>query len=339
MPVPATRIALDAMGGDRAPRDIVAGAVAAAREDGHELLLVGQPEAIERELARLGGKPPGIELVAAPDVIGTDEEPVRAVRAKPESSIVVGLDLVRSGRASGFVSAGNTGAVMTAALFGLRRIRGVERPALATLYPTLQGTCLLVDVGANADCRPEQLVQFAIMGAIYLEKALDRPNPRVGLLSIGEEDTKGNALVRDAHALLRSAPINFVGNIEGKDIPRHAADVVVMDGFTGNVVLKVGESAAMFVKELLSQEARRDPLSLLGGLLLQPALRRVGRRVDYDEYGGAPLLGVDGVVAKAHGRSSVKAIRNALRVARHAVEANLVEAIRTGVGTVATASA
>jgi glycerol-3-phosphate acyltransferase PlsX len=238
---------------------------------------------------------------------------------------------VRQGRAKGFVSPGNSGAVYAAAVFGMGRTRGVERPALATLFPTLHGRCLLVDVGANVDCKAEQLLQFGIMGATYFELMCDQPRPRVGLLSNGEEEGKGNAAVREAYDLLRASQLNFVGNVEGKDVAHHLADVVVMDGFVGNVTLKVAEGTGAFVKQLISQEAKKTPLGILGGLLLLPTLRRIGRRIDWQEFGGAPLLGVDGVCAVAHGRSDARAIRSALRVAGHAAEAGLPEAVRRGI--------
>lgn len=319
------------MGGDRGPREVIAGGVAAARDDGADLVLVGRGSLIEAELVRLGAAAFGLEVVDAPDVIEMDESPLTAVRAKPESSIVVGVGLVRSGRASGFVSPGNSGAVMAAAVFGMRRIPGVERPALATLFPTLQGRCLLVDVGANVDCKPEQLLQFGIMGATYFELMFDRPSPRVGLLSNGEEEGKGNAAVREAFDLFRASRLNFVGNVEGKDLGHHLADVVVMDGFVGNVTLKVAEGTYAFVRQLIGEEAKKTPLGILGGLLLMPTIRRLGRRIDWEEFGGAPLLGVDGVCAIAHGRSDARAIRSAVRVARHAAEAGLPEAIRRGI--------
>jgi glycerol-3-phosphate acyltransferase PlsX len=325
------RIALDVMGGDLGPAELVRGAIQAVREDGARVTLVGRIADIEPVLVRSGSPVPGLDVVDAPDVIEMTEQPVNAVRAKPRSSMVVAMELLRAGRADGFVSTGNTGAVMAAALFTLRRVRGVERPALAQIFPTLRGHCLLVDVGANVDCKPEHLLQFGVMGATYLERVFDRPRPRVGLLSNGEESSKGNALVRDAHPLLQASRLNFVGNVEGRDIPAHGADVVVTDGFTGNVALKLGEGCGSFLKQLIGEEARRDPISILGALLLRPALNRVSRRIDYEEYGGAPLLGVQGVCIVAHGRSNAKAIRSALRVARHAAETELPEAIRVGI--------
>ena len=325
------RIALDVMGGDLGPAEIVAGAVQAAREDGAEVTLVGRASDIEPALAKLGGAPSGIAVVDAPDVIEMHDQPVTAVRSKPRSSMVVGVGLVGSGEASSFVTPGNTGAAMAAALFGLRRVPGVERPALATIFPTLRGHCLLVDVGANVDCKPEHLLQFGVMGAAYLERVFDRPRPRVALLSNGEEDTKGNALVHDTYPLLKASQLNFVGNVEGKDITQHAADVVVMDGFVGNAVLKHGEGCGIFYAQMIREEARRDPISMLGGLLMKRAFGRIRQRTDYDEYGGAPLLGVQGVCIVAHGRSNAKAIRSALRVARHAAEMDLTGAIRASI--------
>src|SRR5262245_1271175 len=324
-------LARDVMRGDRGPGEVTAGGVTAVRDDGAAVVLVGRAVQIEAELARLGAASIGIEVVDAPDVIGMHESPLTAVRSKPGSSIVVGVGLVRSGRAKGFVSPGNSGAVMAAAVFGMGRIRGVERPALATLFPTLEGRCLLVDVGANVDCKPEQLLQFGIMGGTYFELMFERPRPRIGLLSNGEEEGKGNAAVREAFDLLRASQLNFVGNVEGKDLAHHLADVVVMDGFVGNVTLKVAEGTGAFVQQLIREEAKKTPLGILGGLLLKPTIGRMRRRTDWQEYGGAPLLGVDGVCAVAHGRSDARAIRSAVRVARHAAEAGLPDAIRRGI--------
>ncbi|HEY8475263.1 MAG TPA: phosphate acyltransferase PlsX [Chloroflexota bacterium] len=327
------RIALDAMGGDHAPRVPVEGAVQAVATLGVEVLLVGQPDALERELARFAPVPPGVQVVPAPDAIGMDEHPVAAVRQKPGSSLVVGLKLVRDGEAAAFVSAGNTGAVMAGALFILGRLPDVDRPPLATVFPTLHGHCLLLDVGANADCRPEHLVQFALMGSVYQERVLGRPEPRVALLSIGEEETKGNLLTVEAHRLLRASALRFVGNVEGKDVPHGVADVIVCDGFVGNVVIKLAEGLGGAIFQVVREEVSRDALGRLAGLLLRPAFRRVRRRFDYAEYGGAPLLGVRGVVIVAHGRSNATAIRNAIRVAQRAVDEGLVQRIEEGLRT------
>lgn len=319
-----TPVALDAMGADKGPSEVVAGAILAARELAIAITLIGPTTTISALLARQGGKDLPIDVVDAPDVIEMDEHPVQAVRRRPNASMNVGVRLVKEGRASAFVSAGNTGAAMAAALFGLGRLPGVERPALATVFPTSTGRCLVLDVGANADCRPAYLQQFATMGERYARHVLEVRRPRVGLLSNGEEPTKGSALVQETHQLLRAADLNFVGNIEGKDVPLGAADVVVCDGFTGNVLIKAAEGIGEFTFQLLREEiGASGPIGMLGALLLRPALRRIKRRVDYQEYGGAPLLGVDGVVIVAHGRSGARAIRSAVRVAHRAAEIGL----------------
>jgi glycerol-3-phosphate acyltransferase PlsX len=320
------RIALDAMGGDNAPSDPVAGAVQAARELDLAVALVGPRDIVATELARHRANGLSIDVIDAPDVIAMGEHPVQAVRSRPNASMNVAIRLVRDGSADGFVSAGNTGAAMVAALFGLGRVKGVERPALATIFPTLKGHCLILDVGANADCRAEHLFQFAIMGESYARLVLGHPRPVVGLLSNGEEESKGNKLVQDAHPLLRQSSLNFAGNVEGKDIPRGLVDVVVCDGFVGNVLVKLAEGIGELTFSLMREEIGRSPVGVIGALLLRPALRRIRRRVDYQEYGGAPLLGVRGTVIVAHGRSGPRAIRSALRVARQAALAKLPEA-------------
>lgn len=318
-------VALDAMGGDHAPREVVLGAAEARRRWQIPVTLVGPGEAIQRAAreARVDLAP--LALVEAPAVVGMDEHPVQAVRAKPNSSLVVGVRLVKEGRAAAFVSAGNTGAVMAGALFELGRIPGISRPALAIVYPALHRPVLLLDVGANADCRPQHLVQFAQMGVAYAELALRRERPRVALLSNGEEPTKGNQLVLEAHRLLAETGLRFVGNVEGRHIPLGEADVVVTDGFVGNVVIKLSEGLAEALVHMLREEALRGWVARLGALLMLPALRRMRRRVSYEEYGGSPLLGVNGVVIVAHGRSRAWAIANAIRVAHEAAAGALVE--------------
>jgi len=324
-------IALDVMGGDRGTAELVAGGVAAVRQDGASIAMVGRRTEIEAALAAVKATDLSIEIVDAPDVIEMSDNPVATVRARPQSSIVVGVAGVRAGQAAGFVSTGNSGAVMAAAVLGLGRVRGVDRPALASAFPTLHGYCLLCDIGANLDCRPENLLQFGVMASTYWERVFGVTNPRVGLLSNGEEDSKGNTLVRETHALLRQSSVNFVGNVEGKDIPHHSADVILMDGFTGNVLLKTAEGTATLVREVIRQEARRSLLGSIGGLLMKGAFRRISRRLDYQEYGGAPLLGVNGICIIAHGRSDARAVRSAIRVARHAAESGLTEAVRSAV--------
>lgn len=329
------RIALDAMGGDHAPGVVVEGAILAAREYGVEIALVGPEDTVSAELARHEHSGLNISVVHAEEVVGMEEHAVAALRQKRRSSIAVGVSMVREGQADAFVSAGNSGAVLAGAMFGLGRIAGIERPAFGTVFPTSTGRCFVLDVGANADCKPEYLAQFAQMGATYAERVLGVPSPRVGLLSNGEEETKGNALVQAAFPLLKAAGLNFVGNIDGKDIPAGAADVVVCDGFSGNLVIKMSEGVASTLFDVLRSEMTSGTLSKLAALALKPAFRRVKRRMDYVEYGGAPVLGVKGVAIIAHGRSNAEAIKNAVRVARQSVSQGLVEAIRASVGAAA----
>ncbi|HEV2014451.1 MAG TPA: phosphate acyltransferase PlsX [Candidatus Dormibacteraeota bacterium] len=322
------KIALDAMGGDFAPQQVVAGGVQAHRELGVEVVFVGVRDKVDAALAASGaGKWAQIE--DAPEVIAMDEHPVQAVRSKKASSIVRGIQMVEDGRVSGFVSAGNSGAVMAAALFGLRRIAGVDRPAIGSIIPAANGrNCFLLDVGANTDPKPEHLLQYAVMGSIYAEKLMGVASPRVALLSNGEEAGKGNQLIQATEPLLRAqAGINFVGNVEGKDIFRGRADVVVTDGFSGNVLIKTAEGVAEFLFQSMRDAVKGDPLAMLGGLLIRPKLQAVRRRADWREFGGALLLGVNGVAVIAHGRSDARAIYNAVRVARDAVDRQVVPTI------------
>ncbi len=325
----AIRVAIDAMGGDHAPDEVVAGALLAADRLRVQVLLVG-PE--DRLRGYLGEVPAGgaVELVHAADVVGMGEHPTEAVRAKPNSSLVTAVRLVKEGRADAVVTCGNTGAAMAAALLLLGRVRGIARPALATVVATGNGgRGMLLDVGANAECRPLHLVQFAHMGARYMERTYGIERPRVGLLSIGEEDTKGNALVLETNRRLRASGLNFIGNVEGKDLPKGVADVVVTDGFTGNVVLKTAEGMAEFLFDELRRAVTAKPWTRVAGLVLLPELRRVRRRLDYAEYGGAPLLGVNGIVVIGHGRSNARAVANAVRVARDAVRNGVLDLIRS----------
>ena len=319
------KIALDAMGGDFAPDQVVAGGVQAHRELGVEVIFVGVKEKVDAALAASGAGN-WAQIEDAPDVIGMDEHPAQAVRSKKASSVVRGIQMVEDGRVSGFVSAGNSGAVMAAALFGLHRIPGIDRPAIGSAIPTSTGrNCFLLDVGANTDARPEHLLQYAVMGSIYADKLMGIATPRVALLSNGEESGKGNQLVQSAEPLLRAQKdINFVGNIEGKDVFRGKADVVVSDGFSGNILIKTAEGAAEFLFQSMRDAVKGDPLAALGGLLIRPKLRAVRRRADWREFGGALLLGVNGVAVIAHGRSDARAIYNAVRVARDAVDREVV---------------
>lgn len=324
------KIVLDAMGGDFAPAVNVEAAVHSARESGYEIVLVGKQEIIRPLLVQYNTSNLTLPIVHAPEVIEMDEHPSKAVKAKKNSSMVIGMQMVKQGRADAFVTMGNTGGALAAALFHLGRIKGIHRPALSTVYPTIKGWCLILDIGANADCKPEYLMQFALMGSIYAERVLGINNPRVALVSNGEEETKGSQLVQDVHQLLKSMPINFIGNAEGRHIPSGYADVYVTDGFTGNVIIKLSEGMGSMVKQMLREEIMRTPVSKVGGLLIKNAVNRMSKRTDYEEIGGAPLLGVDGIVIIGHGRSNAKAVRSALRVAAHAVEKGVVDAIENG---------
>ena len=302
------RIAVDAMGGDRGPDEVVAGAVD-ARSDEVTPVLVGPPELDTQ----------GLELIHAPDVIGMDEKPTDAVRTKPNSSLVVACRAVREGRAEAVVSAGNTGAMLAACLLEIRRLRGVRRPAIAVTIPSREGALVLLDSGANADARPEDLLQFAQMGAVFAEEILGLRNPEIRLLSIGEEPEKGNQLTLDAHELLAASDLNFTGNTEGRDLLRGGADVVVTDGFTGNVTLKLLEGTIRNLLDAFREEITATARGRLGGLLIRPASRRLRDRLDPDTYGGAYLLGLRGLAVIAHGNSSRRAIANAVRLAGRGV--------------------
>lgn len=320
------RIALDAMGGDFAPAEIIRGAVLASQEVSGEIFLVGNPEKINKELRKYKEKGK-LPVVAASEVIGMAESPAQAVKQKRDASINVAVSLVKEGKADAVVSAGNTGALMAAALFTLGRIPGVERPAIATEFPLPAGKVLLLDMGANVDCKPKHLEQFALMGHLYAKHVMHIENPRVALLNIGEEKEKGNELTREAWPLLKQAPINFIGNVESEEILHGKADVIVCDGFVGNLILKFAESLAGAVFQLLKSELSKGILTKVGLAFLFPALLKLRKKVTYDEYGGAPLLGVSGVVFKAHGRSKAQAIKNAIRETAEAVRGNMVASI------------
>lgn len=325
-------IALDAMGGDRAPGEPVAGALLANRELGLEIALVGVPELIREELARHGTVPSGIEVVAASETIAMDEQPVQAVRQKKHASINVAMSLLKRGGAGAVVSAGNTGAVMASALLNLGRVPGIERPAIGTMAPYTGRGILVLDVGANADCKPSYMVQFAKMGSVYMEHVLDIERPRVGLLNIGEEDSKGNELTQEVHALLKESDLNFVGNVEPDRIHLDPADVIVTDGFTGNVAVKTTEGVADFIFSQLRTAITSKLQYRLAALVMRPALLAMRRRMDYGEYGGAPLLGVDGVVIVAHGRADKQAVRSALRNANGVATSGMLEALHRAFG-------
>ncbi|TDA65654.1 MAG: phosphate acyltransferase PlsX [Clostridia bacterium] len=319
------RIAVDAMGGDYAPGEVIKGAQLAAAEYAVEILLVGNSETLKAELDHQG--PDRITIVHASEVIHMDDQPALALRRKKNASIAVATSLVKSGEALGLVSAGSTGAQMAAALLTLGRLPGISRPAIATLVPTLAGPKVLLDAGANVDCKPQHLVQFAGMGSIYAEKILGIKAPRVGLLNVGVEITKGNELTLAAYPLLQQSGLNFIGNIEPREIPTGECDVIVCDGFVGNCLLKFGEGLASAALNMLKEEIGRHLLSRMGAALLVPSLKFMGARFDYSEYGGAPLLGVNGVSIVCHGSSRAKAIKNAIRLAMQCVENRFVEHI------------
>jgi len=322
------RVVLDAMGTDRAPQPEVEAALILARKNPEiELILVGQEEVI-RKAFRERHEVVRCEIVHAPDWVTMEDKPAEALKSKPESSMAVGMRLLKEGKADAFVSAGNTGAVMAFALRVLGRLKGIQRPAIAAIFPSLQGPVLVLDVGANTDPRPRHLVEFAVMGEIFARYILNKPDPRVAFLSIGEEDVKGNERVKEARPMLeRIEHLQFIGNIEGNHILEGRADVVVTDGFTGNVLLKFGESVVSVLREKLKNRIRQNPLALTGALLLRPALEGLKKEMDYEEYGGAPLLGVQGVVIIAHGRSGGGAMANAVRVAAQFARERLNEKI------------
>src|SRR5256884_6569984 len=317
------RIAVDAMGGDHAPEQIVRGAAAAALEYGIDISLVGLPAAVQPLL----DSHPRLQLVPCTQVIGMDEHPAQAVRNKPDSSIAVCARMCKEGRADGWTSAGNSGAVMAAALLIQGRIKGIERPALGSIVPTQNGLAYFLDVGANVDSKPEYMVQFAAMGAVYAREMLGRAEPLVALLSNGEEEGKGDELVRETSRRLKGSLPGFVGNVEPKDIYSARADVIVADGFVGNVAIKMAEATAEFLFRSLREEIPRTLPGKLGGALIRPRVRQIRDRIDWRELGGAPLLGIDGVAVIAHGRSDARAMKNAIRVARDPVQNQLVAKI------------
>lgn len=325
------KIVLDAMGSDQNPAPDVEGAVLAAREFGETIILVGNQPQIERELKRHDTSGLSLEVVHAEQAVTMEDKPGTVGRAKPRSSMHVGMQLVKDGQGDAFVTAGNTGAALAiATLHTLRRIKGLDRPALSAILRISGQSVILLDVGANADCKPEWLAQFGVMGSIYAARALAAEHPRVGLLSIGEEAGKGSALVQEAAELLGQGGVNFIGNVEPKEILSGGVDVAVMDGFTGNVLIKTMEAFGSTLFRLIREELMADTRSKVGGLLAKPAFQRVYRQVDPFEIGGVPLLGVNGVVIIGHGRSNAQAVKNAIRQARTAVEGDIVTAIESG---------
>lgn len=310
------KIAIDVMGGDNAPRAIVDGSMQALREYGVELYLVGLKNEIEKYLGEEELKNPKIMIVEASEIINVDEAPVNAIKHKKDSSLVVGLRLVKEGTCDAFISAGSTGAFLAGSLLKVGRVKGIDRPALSPLIPTLKGNCMIIDAGANVDCKPRNLQQFAIMGSIYMEKVMGIRSPRVGLLNIGAESSKGNELTKESFDLIKESNVNFVGNVEARDIISGVCDVCVCDGFAGNVLLKNTEGVAMTLFKLLKEEFMKSFKTKLGAILLKGSLMNIKKRFDYTEVGGAPFLGINGIMIKAHGSSDAKALKNAIRQAK-----------------------
>ncbi|MFY9141201.1 MAG: phosphate acyltransferase PlsX [Thermacetogeniaceae bacterium] len=322
------RIAVDAMGGDYAPGEIVKGSVDAVIDDGIEVVLVGKEELMRDELKKYDYPDQLLSVVNASETIEMDEHPARAVRRKKDASLVVATRLVKSGEAAAVLSAGNTGAQMAAALFELGRFPGVERPAIATVLPSPQGPKVLIDSGANVDAKAQHLVCFAYLGSAFAEGVLGIREPRVALLNIGAESSKGNDIVVKAYQLLQEADkLFFKGNIESRDLMSADVDVIVCDGFVGNITLKAVEGIAAFLMKMMKDELSRNPLRLFGGALVKPGIKKIMKKLDYSEYGGAPLLGVNGLSIICHGSSRARAIKNAIRYARQAAESNLLELI------------
>jgi phosphate acyltransferase len=322
------KIALDAVGGDHGPAPCVEGALQAVKECDVDVILVGNESILKQECERQSCHDPRLSIRHASQVVEMHESPAAVARKKRDSSIWVATELVKSGEAGAVVSPGNTGASMVASFFVLGLIKGVERPAIATSLPTLSGEAIMLDVGANVDCTATHLEQFALMGNDYGKHLLGKPNPRVGLLSIGEEDSKGNEVTKEAFKLLKASSMNFVGNVEGRDVYSGIADVVVCDGFIGNVALKISEGVAEMIKRLLLKEISGHFFGRLAYPLIAGPLANLKRKIDYAEFGGAPLLGVNGVTMICHGRSSAKAIKNAIRRAKGMAEGGVRELIQ-----------
>ena len=310
------RIAVDVMGGDNAPGAIIDGAVMALKEYGAEIYLVGLRDEILKYLGEEYKNHQKVNIVEASEIINVDEAPVNAIKQKKDSSMVVGLKLVKDGQCDAFVSAGSTGAFLAGSLLKVGRIKGIDRPALSPLLPTLKGSCMIIDAGANVDSKPKNLQQYAVMGSIYMEKVMGIKNPRVGLLNIGAEASKGNELTKQSYDLIKNTGVNFIGNTEARDIISGVCDVCVCDGFDGNVLLKTTEGVAMTLFKLLKDEFMKSLKTKLGAMLLMDSLKNIKKSFDYTEVGGAPFLGINGIMIKAHGSSDAKAIKNAIRQAK-----------------------
>ena len=323
-------VAVDAMGSDTHPEPEIRGAIDAARQFGDTIILVGDASLISPQFKELGATQL-INIVHAPETLEMTDKPAENARRKVQNSMAIAMELLKSGEADAFVTAGNTGGAMANALFRLGRIRGVKRPALTALFPVRNGYCVVADIGANADCKPEYLLQFALMGSVYAEKVLGISRPRVGLLSNGEEPGKGNELVKATYPLLEASGLNFIGNVESKELFGGYADVVVTDGFTGNVLLKSSEAVAKFITDTIRQELTQSMRTKIGALLAKSAFVKLKQMLDPAEVGAAPLLGINGLVFVGHGRSDARAIYNGIRVARQAVQADLLASLQNSI--------
>lgn len=320
-------IAVDAMGGDRAPKEIVVGAIAASGEGVAKVILVGDENKIKQVFEQEKLEPKNYEILHTEEYITMDENPTTALKNKKNASIILAAQIVKEGRADAVVSAGNTGALMQAALFTLGRIEGIKRPAIITFWPNIKGISMMLDSGANAECKPEYLLQFAQMGSIYAEKILGVEKPKVGLLNIGSEPMKGNDLVKEAYELLKDSKLNFVGNTEMRAFFYGEVDIGICDGFVGNMILKTSEAVAEHLERTLKAEVKKSFIATLGALLLKPSIMKIRKHLDHAEKGGAPLLGVKGVCIKSHGRANAKTIYNAVKIASKAVENNIVKSM------------
>ena len=324
------RIVIDGMGGDHAPEEIVKGAVAAARDIGDEIFIVGDPAAIRKQLDVCKYEGNQIQIVPAHEVITMHDSPVKAIRQKKDSSLVVGLNMLKNGKGDMFVSAGNTGALIVGSRLILGRIKGIDRPALASIYPDMTGgdPCLLVDAGASSESKARNLLEYGLMGSIYIEKVWGRDNPRVGLVNLGAEESKGTSITKEAYQMLMNSQLNFIGNVEGRDVPKGVCDVIVCDGFTGNVILKLTEGVSLSIFKLIKEALKSNAKAMLGGALVKSKLSGLKDEFDYEEYGGAPVLGVSGPVIKMHGSSTERAVRSAILRGLPYAEENVVDIIK-----------
>ena len=324
------RIILDGMGGDNAPEEIVKGAVEAAKEIEDEIIIVGKPDAIEKQLKKCKYKGEQISIAPANEVITMEDSPVKAIRHKKDSSLVVGLNMLKDGEGDMFVSAGNTGALIVGSRLLLGRIRGVDRPALASIYPDMTGgdPCMLVDAGASSESKARNMLEYGLMGSVYVEKVWGRSNPRVGLVNLGAEESKGTSVTKDAYQMLNASKLNFIGNVEGRDVPKGVCDVIVCDGFTGNVILKLTEGVSLSIFKLIKDTLKSNVKAMVGGALIKSKLSGLKDEFDYEEYGGAPVLGVSAPVIKMHGSSTARAVKSAILRGMPYAEENVVDIIK-----------